>query len=95
MILNADSPSLSELAFNVWEDPESLGNPLLLDKNVRVAIEYAIDRQELIDVALMGYGEVGSTLIPPLFDFWHLDLGDDFRAYNQQMAVDILEEGRL
>lgn len=92
MILNADSPSLTELAFNVWEDPESLGNPLLLDKNLRVAIEYAIDRQELIDVALMGYGVVGSTLIPPIFDFWHLDLGDDFRAYNQQMAADILEE---
>jgi len=91
-VLNADSPSLSELAFNVWQDPESLGNPLLLDRNIRIAIEYALDRQEMIDVAAMGYGEVGSTLIPPLFDFWHLDMGDDFRAYNPQMAVDILEE---
>lgn len=91
-VLNADSPSLSELALNVWQDPESLGNPLLLDRNIRIAIEYALDRQEMIDVAAMGYGEVGSTLIPPLFDFWHLDMGDDFRAYNPQMAVDILEE---
>jgi peptide/nickel transport system substrate-binding protein len=92
MVLNAESPSLSELAFNVWQDPESLGNPLLLDRNIRIAIEYALDRQEMIDVAAMGYGEVGSTLIPPVFDFWHLDLGDDFRAYNPQMAVDILDE---
>lgn len=91
MVLEADSPSFTELSFNVWEDPDSKGNPLLLDKNVRVAIEYALDRQEMIDVALMGFGEVGSTLVPPLFDFWHLDLGDDFRAYNPQMAVDILE----
>lgn len=92
MVLNAESPSLSELAYNVWQDPESLGNPLLLDRNIRIAIEYALDRQEMIDVAAMGYGEVGSTLIPPVFDFWHLDLGDDFRAYNPQMAVDILDE---
>lgn len=89
--LNADSPSFTELSFNVWEDEDSLGNPLMLDRELRIAIEYAIDRQEIIDVALMGFGEVGSTLVPPLFEFWHLDLGSDFRAYNQQRAVEILE----
>jgi peptide/nickel transport system substrate-binding protein len=89
--LDADSPSFTELSFNVWEDEDSLGNPILLDREVRIAIEYAIDRQEIIDVALMGFGEVGSTLVPPLFEFWHLDLGSDFRAYNQQRSVEILE----
>ncbi|MDW7728500.1 MAG: ABC transporter substrate-binding protein [Bacillota bacterium] len=89
--LDADSPSFTELSFNVWEDEESMGNPILRDREVRIAIEYALDRQEMIDVALMGYGEVGSTLVPPLFDFWHLDLGDDFRAYNPQIAVETLE----
>jgi peptide/nickel transport system substrate-binding protein len=92
LVLDADSPSFTELAFNVWDDPDSLGNPHLLDKNVRVAIEYAIDRQELIDVALMGYGEVASTLVPPLFDYWHLDPGDNFRAYDPDQAEAILEE---
>lgn len=91
LTLNADSPSLAELAFNVWEDPESLGNPLLLDHDIRVAIEFALDRQEIIDVATLGYGEVGSTIIPPLFDFWHYDPGADFRAYNPQRANEILD----
>ncbi|MDW7740533.1 MAG: ABC transporter substrate-binding protein [Bacillota bacterium] len=90
--LAADSPSFSELSFNVWEDPESLGNPLLLDKNIRVAIEYAIDRQEIIDVGYLGYGEIGSTLVPPLFEFWHLDMGNDFRSYNPVTANQILDE---
>ncbi len=89
--LNADSPSFTELSFNVWEDEDSLGNPILLDREVRIAIEYALDRQELIDVALMGFGEVGSTLVPPLFEFWHLDVGSDFRAHDQQRAAEILE----
>lgn len=91
LVLEADSPSFSELAFNVWEDDDSLGNPILLDREIRIAIEYALDRQEMIDVALMGYGEVGSSLVPPLFEYWHLDLGDDFRDFNRQMAEEILE----
>ncbi|MDY6826225.1 MAG: ABC transporter substrate-binding protein [Bacillota bacterium] len=90
--LAADSPSFTELAFNVWEDPASLGNPLLLDKNIRVAVEYAIDRQEIIDTAYLGYGTVGSTIVPPLFEYWHYDPGDDFRAHNPEKAKEILEE---
>jgi len=90
--LNADSPSFTELSFNVWEDEISQGNPLLLDRNIRIAIEYALDREEMVNVAGMGYGDPGSALVPPLFDFWHLDLGDDFRAYNPQTAADILDQ---
>ena len=90
--LDADSPSFTELAFNVWEDEASQGNPLLLDRNIRIAMEYAIDRQEIIDVALMGYGDVGSSLVPPLFDFWHLDLGPDFRSPDPDMASQILDD---
>lgn len=89
--LVADSPSFTQLAFNVWENPDSEGNPLLLDQNLRVAIEYALDRQEIIDIGLMGYGKIGSTLVPPIFEFWHLDLGADLRSYNPQRAVEILE----
>ena len=90
--LVADSPSFSELAFNVWDDPESQGNPLLLDKNIRIAIEYALDRQEIIDVGYNGYDTPASVLVPPLYDFWHLDLGDDFRAFDQARAEEILDE---
>lgn len=90
--LIADSPSFSQLAFNVWDDSESQGNPLLLDKNIRVAIEYALDRQEIIDVGYNGYGNVASVLVPPLYDFWHLDLGGDFRAYDRTKAEEILDE---
>lgn len=88
----ADSPSFTELSFNVWEDPDSLGNPLLLDKNIRVAVEYAIDRQEIIDVTYLGYGTIGSTIVPPFFEYWHYDPVDDFRFYDPEKAKEILEE---
>ena len=92
-ILAASSPSFSQLAINVWEDPESKGNPLLLDRNIRLAMEYAIDRPHLIDVAFFGYGEPGSTLIPPMYDFFHLKLDPaEERNYDPERAREILDE---
>lgn len=89
--LAADGAYFVELAFNTLDDEASLGNPLILDREIRVAIEHAIDRQKLIDVAMMGYGDIGSTLIPAVYEFYHLDLGDDLRAYNPERAMEILE----
>ena len=34
-----------ELGMNTYESPKSKGNPLLLDKNIRVAIDCAIDKE--------------------------------------------------
>ena len=91
--LAASSPSFSQLAINVWKDPESKGNPLLLDRNIRLAMEYAIDRPHLIEVAFFGYGEPGSTLIPPMYDFWHLKLDPaEERNYDPARAREILDE---
>ncbi len=90
--LDADSPSFSQLGFNVWvDDAESEGNPLLLDRNIRVAIEHAMNRQEIIAVAHDGFGTPGSTLIPPFHDFWHFNPGAELRAYDPAKAAEILE----
>ncbi len=91
--LDAISPSFSELAFNVWDDPDSKGNPLLLDRNVRLAIDYAIDRQRIIDTISFGYGEPGTTLIPSIYDYWHLHLGaSEVREFNLEKAKQVLED---
>jgi peptide/nickel transport system substrate-binding protein len=91
--LEATSPSFSELAMNVWDDPDSGGNPLLLDRNVRIAIEHAINRQHMIDAISFGYGEPGTTLVPPIYDFWHLKLpAAEIREFNPEKARQILED---
>jgi len=41
---------------------------VLLDKDVRIALEYAVDRQKLVDVAYNSYAWVGYTMLPP--DNW-------------------------
>jgi peptide/nickel transport system substrate-binding protein len=47
--------------------------PALQDQAFRDALGYAIDKQELVDRLLLGYGDVGSTLIPPVLTDWHTD----------------------
>ena len=78
---------------SVWDDPASNGNPLLLDPKVRAAMEYAVDRDKIIEMAYFGYGETGSTLVPSIYDFWHLKLGEEeFRKFDIEKSKQILEE---
>ncbi|MBE7534992.1 MAG: ABC transporter substrate-binding protein [Anaerolineales bacterium] len=54
-------------------DPPSTGNPALKDPAVRLALETATNRQDLIDIVLQSLGKPGSTIVPPTLGggFWH------------------------
>jgi peptide/nickel transport system substrate-binding protein len=61
--------AVDELSINSHEDgtqPESLNDP-----TVRLAIEYGIDRQKIIDVAFLGFGTPATTMIAPSLGDWH------------------------
>lgn len=53
--------ALRDLIFNVSEDQP---RPELLDPRVREAMEYAIDRQAIVETAWLGYATPGSTIVP-------------------------------
>jgi peptide/nickel transport system substrate-binding protein len=81
--------ALDTLAINSHEDgtqPESLNDPI-----VRQAIEYAIDRQKLIDVAYLGYADPGKTMIAPSLTDWH-NTSIDYVSFDLEEANRILEE---
>jgi peptide/nickel transport system substrate-binding protein len=70
----------TELGFNTYGTgtgntiPE--GGPsttALLDPAFRDAVGYAIDKQELVDRILLGYGDVGSTPIAPIVSDFHIE----------------------
>ena len=52
------------LGFNCYKG-KSRGNPVLLDQRFRAALEYAIDRQSIVDIAYYGYALPGYTFLPP------------------------------
>ena len=75
----AELPSYSfhHIGMNVSKSPTSGGNPMLLDKTVRQALSYAVDRQQLVELALAGHGEPGSVLLPGAFGDWQLQIPAD------------------
>ena len=48
-----------ELGMNSYDSPKSKGNKLLLDKNIRVAIDYAVDKEAIAAVAMSGLAKPG------------------------------------
>ncbi|MCL4561381.1 MAG: peptide ABC transporter substrate-binding protein [Chloroflexi bacterium] len=69
--------SFHHIGFNVSAEPTSLGNPLLKDKVIRQALSYALDRNQLVQVALAGHGKPGDTIIPIGITDWHLAIPAD------------------
>lgn len=82
----------TELAFNCWEDKASKGNPLILDKTIRQAIEYAIDKQKIIDMVYEGAGDTGTTMIPKSQKYFHYEpTAEELRNYAPDKAKELLD----
>jgi len=93
--VSAKPASFSEVAFNTGAalqdgTPIGDGNPLLKDKALRQALNWAVDRQTLVDKVLGGQGQPGSTVIPPLYTQWHLDPSNPY-TYDPATAARLLD----
>jgi peptide/nickel transport system substrate-binding protein len=65
----------TELSFNTGGNKEGYGGSTsaLTDVAFRDALGYAIDQEKLVDATLGGYGEPGTTIIPPFHTRWHVE----------------------
>lgn len=89
-VISAQMKGFTDIGFNCWTDPKSKGNKLILDKNIRQAIEWAINKQQIIDVAYSGEGTVGTTLIDPT-DYYHYPPpAEELMNNNVEKAKEIL-----
>ena len=55
----------TELGFNCSDSPASTGAPALRDPRFRQALQYAIDRKKVCELAFGGYAAPGSSLVVP------------------------------
>jgi peptide/nickel transport system substrate-binding protein len=65
--------------------------PALLDPAFRDALGYAIDKDLLVERVLGGYGEVGTTQVPPFQTAWHKE-PETPRTFDLAMADQKLTE---
>jgi peptide/nickel transport system substrate-binding protein len=83
----------NELGMNCYKSPKSKGNPLLLDKNIRVAIDYAIDKKAIAAVAMDGLAKPADVILSPVQTFYRLQLpADQLRSYDPAKAKQILDD---
>ena len=76
----------NELGFNCYDSPNSMGNPVLLDTKFRQALNWAIDRQKIVDVAFFGQADVGSTLIVPYSPYHWEPAADQAYKYDPEQT---------
>jgi len=91
-------PSVADIIFNQTapencppDDGICSGHLALQDRQVRLALAHATDKQQIIDVVLLGLGDPGLTLIPNGLGVFYNDSLQDY-AYDPDLANQILDE---
>ncbi len=91
------APKIDEVIFQTFANPDALvqalttGHPALLDRNVRLALAHATDKQNIIDVAMLGLATPGLTLVPDSMGNWYNNTLEDY-AYDPAKANQILDD---
>lgn len=88
-VLKNLQPKLTEIGINSSDDPRSTVNKSLKIKEVRQAINLALDKQKLVDDVLKGVGYAGTTIVPTSAGKWHLP-GE--HEYSPEKAIALLEK---
>jgi len=92
MSFNMCDPTSPDAAPYCKNNPGT-GNPALRDPAVRTAISWAIDRQTIVDKLLAGYGEPGTTVVPPFATFYHYQpTPDETIGFSIDKANQILDD---
>ncbi len=92
------APDVTDIIFNQVtpencppDDGLCTGHPALQDRNVRLALAHATNKQQIIDVVLLGLGTPGTTLIPDGLGFWYNSSLQNYE-YDVEKANQILED---
>jgi peptide/nickel transport system substrate-binding protein len=86
--------SFHHIGMNVSTAAGSKGNPLLKDKIIRQALSYALDRNQLVQLALAGHGKPGDSIVPVGLTDWHwAPTADQLLDANPDKAKALLDTG--
>jgi peptide/nickel transport system substrate-binding protein len=96
--IEGDSPGFDEIAFNTGSVDLKTGkpmgdpNPAVLDPKFRFALNFAIDRQKIVDKAYQGAGLPAENIIPPAYTNFRWQPPTDGYAYDPEKAKQLLDE---
>jgi len=85
-------PGIAMRDFIINSSPEKTTNLELLNPKVREAMEYAIDRNAIVETAWLGYAEPGSTIVSPGTGQGWRDESIQPLPFDIQKANDLLDQ---
>jgi len=89
-VIEGQVKGFTQMGINVY--PTGKGNPLLRDKSIRQAMEYAIDKEKAIKMFYGNAGTVGTTLINPGDPFHYQPTPSEMRNYDPAKANALLDK---
>ncbi|MDP9483662.1 MAG: ABC transporter substrate-binding protein [Chloroflexota bacterium] len=89
--VNGSTNGFDQMAFNTYDGKGKKGiggsTSALRDVKFRDALGYAVDKDVLIKQTLFGYGQPGTTVIPPVLSVWHYEpTGTELRKFDLEEA---------
>jgi peptide/nickel transport system substrate-binding protein len=90
MTFNMCDPATTSATY--CEKNPGTGHEALRDPVVRQAISMVIDRDQLVERVLQGYGEAGTTVVPPFAAQWHAEPESDTQVYDPAAAAQLLDD---
>ena len=90
MSFNMCNPATTSARY--CESHPGTGHPALRDPILRQAIAKVIDRDLLVERVLGGYGEPGTTVVPPFAAQWHVEPATDTQTYDPEGARALLDQ---
>ena len=92
------APTVTDIIFNQCSaencpegDGICSGHPSLQDRNVRLALAHATDKQKIIDVIYLGLASPGTTLIPDGLGVWYNSDLEDY-AFDVDLANQMFDD---
>lgn len=82
----------TQITMNVYDDPASLGNPVLKDVKFRRAISWAVDKEKMVATCWGGYAQVGDSILTPTVDYYWTPPEEIRFGYDLEKAKTLLDE---
>ena len=94
--IEAAMNGIQYLGMNCYAGKSSLGNPVLRDPAFRTALQWAIDKQRIVDVAYSGHGQPATSMVraglyPGGVDYHWQPLADQLFAFDPVKAGQMLD----
>ncbi len=85
------APNLMNVMLNL-NHPDPVKREIFQNKNFRIGLSHAINRQEIIDLVLVGQSEPHQTAPRPSSKFYNETLAKQYTEYNVELANEYLDK---